>query len=116
MSDLHRKLMFGNLPVGKHWGQFTKIFVSGIALFCILDPIPKPFVAIWRIRKHEFHAVLYISCNFHKEIVLSDMAQCLSHWVKFTKHSISGEFWAFHAIPSNILSELGQNTHVEVGE
>ena len=77
-SDLQRKLMFGNLPIGKGWGQFTKIFVSDIALFLHWTPTPKPLVVMWGIRKTEFHVVLYSSYNFHKKIVFSDMDQCPS--------------------------------------
>ena len=68
--DLHIKLMFDNLPMEKGWGQLTNIFVLDITLFCSLDHNPQPFVVIWGIRKYEFHAVPYISCNFHQKLFL----------------------------------------------
>ena len=72
--DLHRKIMFGNLLIGKGWGHFTYIFVFDVALFCALDPsLLQPFVVIWGIRKHEFHAVHYISCSFDQKPVFSHM-------------------------------------------
>ena len=36
--NLYRKVMFVNLQIGKSWGQFTKISVLHIALFCALGP------------------------------------------------------------------------------
>ena len=59
--DLPRKLMLFNLQIGKDRRQLTNIFVFDIALFCVLDPNPNPFVVIWEKGKHEFPAVLYIS-------------------------------------------------------
>ena len=65
MSKSAQKLMFGNLKIGKGWRQFTNIFGPDTALYYALDPNPQPFVVMWGIGKHEFHAVFYISCNFH---------------------------------------------------
>ena len=65
--------MFGNLPIGKGWGQLTKIFVSDITSFCALL-----FCGDVGNQKK------WVSCSsvhfmqFPSKIVLSDMAQCPS--------------------------------------
>ena len=72
--------MFGNLQIGKGWGQFTNIFVLDTALFCGLMSNSKHLVVMWEIGKHEFHGALYILCSFHQKNFFSDMAQCPSPW------------------------------------
>ena len=67
------------------------------------------------IRKHEFHAVLYISCNFIQKCFLLMWYNALPHGVEVAKHSIYLEFWAFHAVSSKIISELGPNTLLRLG-
>ena len=71
--------MFGNLPIGKVWGQFTSIFVIYIVFICALDPNPQSFVVMWEIKKIDIKQL----CTFHAisiKIVFSDMVQCPSPW------------------------------------
>ena len=53
-QDLHRKLMFGNLQIGKSWGQFTNIFSLTLHYLVHWAPTSKCFVVMWRIGKHEY--------------------------------------------------------------
>ena len=63
---------------------------------------------MWGIVKHEFHAFMYISCNFHQNIVSSDMSQCHSPWCGGCQTHL--EFWEFHAISNKLVSsESGPN-------
>ena len=78
---LHRKLMFGKFEIGKSWAQFTNIIVLDTELFCASDPNPQPFVVMWGVGKHLFHAVLYISCNFHQTFIFNDIVTYWGTWV-----------------------------------
>ena len=97
-------------PNRKGFGTVHETFFSDTALFCTLDPNPKPFVVMWGIRKHEIHAVLYISCNFHKTLFFVIWPNALSHGVDVAKNSTSVVLWAFHVISSNIFNEFIPNS------
>ena len=78
--------MFGNLKIGKGWGQFTNIFVLEIRLFCDWTPNPTTFVVIWGIGNCEFHRALYISFNFHQTFIFSAMDQCPPDGMEVAKY------------------------------
>ena len=65
--DLYRKDMLGILPIGKGWGHFTNLFVPNIAFLLCIGA--QSSLVMWGTRKHKFHAVLYISCNFHQKLL-----------------------------------------------